>query len=86
MAETEVAPRKREGRPHIVPPAPGWRMDGRDRAEGWPVLEDVDGALGLSLSRVRCSGPWSANRPRRRRTIPSPPANGTRRALREWLR
>lgn len=32
--------------------APGERMDGRDRAEGWPVLEDVDGALALTLWRA----------------------------------
>ena len=45
MAELEVAPRGREGRPHIIAPAPGWT-----------VLVEVDGALGLSLWRALRSG------------------------------
>jgi len=67
MAADREAPRKREGRPHIIPPAPGWRIDAHGRPEGWPVLDDVDGALGLTLWRaLRAVWTWVDTPPERR--------------------
>jgi len=67
MAADWEKPRKRERRPHIIPPAPGWRVDALDRPEGWPVLDDIDGALGLTLWRaLRAVWTW-VDTPRERR-------------------
>lgn len=67
MAGDGEAPRKRQARPHIIPPAPTWRIDAHGRPEGWPVLDDVDGALGLTLWRaLRAVWTWVDTPPERR--------------------
>lgn len=82
MAADPEAPRKREGRPHIIPPAPGWRMDAHGRPEGWPVLDDVDGALGLTLWRaLRAVWTWVDTPPERRGGLSQEPTREVRERL-----
>jgi len=79
MAEDQEAPRKREGRPHIIPPAPGWRIDAQGRPEGWPVLDDVNGALGLTLWRaLRAVRTWVDTPPERRAGLSQEPTREVR--------
>ncbi|HEX8362589.1 MAG TPA: tetratricopeptide repeat protein [Longimicrobium sp.] len=79
MAEDQEAPRRREGRPHIIPPAPGWRVDAQGRPEGWPVLDDVDGALGLTLWRaLRAVWTWVDTPPERRGGLSQEPTREVR--------
>jgi tetratricopeptide (TPR) repeat protein len=79
MAEDQEAPRKREGRPHIIPPAPGWRVDAKGRPEGWPVLDDVEGALGLTLWRaLRGVWTWVDTPPERRGGLSQEPTREVR--------
>ncbi|HEX8830633.1 MAG TPA: tetratricopeptide repeat protein [Longimicrobium sp.] len=79
MAEDTGAPRRREGRPHIIPPAPGWRVDAQGRPEGWPVLDDVDGALGLTLWRaLRAVWTWVDTPPERRGGLSQEPTREVR--------
>ena len=79
MAEDEAAPQKRQGRPHAIPPAPGWRVDAQGRAEGWPVLDDLDGALGLTLWRaLRAVWMWVDTPPERRTGLSQEPTREVR--------
>lgn len=79
MAEDTEAPQRREGRPHIIPPAPGWRVDAQGRPEGWPVLDDVDGALGLTLWRaLRAVWAWVDTPPERRGELSQEPTREVR--------
>ncbi len=82
MAGDQEAPRRREGRPHIIPPAPGWRVDAQGRPEGWPVLDDVDGALGLTLWRaLRAVWTWVDTPPERRAGLSREPTREVRERL-----
>lgn len=79
MAQNEAAPQKRQGRPHAIPPAPGWRVDAQGRPEGWPVLDDLDGALGLTLWRaLRAVWMWVDTPPERRTGLSQEPTRGVR--------
>lgn len=79
MAEDEAAPQKRQGRPHAIPPAPGWRVDAQGRPEGWPVLDDLDGALGLTLWRaLRAVWMWVDTPPERRAGLSLEPTREVR--------
>ena len=79
MAEDEAAPQKRQGRPHAIPPAPGWRVDAQGRTEGWPVLDDLDGALGLTLWRaLRAVWMWVDTPPERRDGLSHEPTREVR--------
>lgn len=82
MAKDAAATQKRKGRPHVIPPPPGWRVDAQGRPEGWPVLDDVDGALGLTLWRaLRAVWTWVDTPPERRAGLSREPTREVRERL-----